>query len=313
MGLWDNIPELREEMLCFEEYAKGVYRPSEHLLKRIASEMVLSGGKRLRPALAILSAMYGEYDRKKVFPAALGIETLHAATLVHDDIIDKAKTRRGQPTVSAQYGVNMAVYAGDYLYAQSVLLLAESSLPMDRQETVGHAVRSMCAGEVEQYLQRYTVSGVPGYLKRIIRKTGVLFAAACAIGAKAGGLDDKTVKQLTRFGLHFGVAFQIRDDLLDMESTSVVEGKPVVNDLKDGIVTLPLILSARNPEVRSAIDACFAGSRDIKEVLELVRDTGGHRESRELMMKYLKKCQNVLDILPKTAPYNAMNALLNWF
>ncbi len=311
--MWENQPWVREEMTAFEAFAAERFAGKGVPYKEISAKLLLAGGKRLRPAMTILAAKSGEYDRNRVFPAALAVETLHAATLAHDDIIDGATLRRGQPTVSEKHGVNMAVYTGDYLFAKSLLLMAESGLEPERTEWVAKAVLSMCEGEMAQYLGRYEITPLSQYLRRIARKTGLLFSAACAIGGKAGRLEAGDVKRMRQFGFKFGMAFQIRDDLLDMEMDAKSAGKPVARDLKDGIATLPVLLALRRDiSIEGRLKDCFHGAGDMEELLDTVREAGGLRESEHMLARYTEKCRRLLAELPRQTTRNALEELTEW-
>ncbi|NLT18265.1 MAG: polyprenyl synthetase family protein, partial [Clostridiales bacterium] len=241
--MWSKFPVINEELTAFEEYLETVLVSRSEFLTNASKDAVLSGGKRLRPAFTILAALHGDYDRKRVFPAAASVEILHAATLVHDDIIDNAKTRRGKETLSEKHNTNLAVYTGDYLLTKSLKLLIKTGLKPEKLDVLARAITLLCEGEVDQYLNKYSVSSVYNYLKRILGKTGVLFSASMALGAKIANLSDEVARYFSRFGLSFGAAFQIRDDLLDILSDPSKEGKPVLNDLKEGIATLPVIMA----------------------------------------------------------------------
>lgn len=311
--MWETQPWVREEMAAFEAFAAERFAGKGIPYKEISASLLLSGGKRLRPAMTILAAKSGAYDRRRVFPAALAIETLHAATLAHDDIIDGATVRRGMPTVSERHGVNMAVYTGDYLFAKSLLLMAESGLETERTQMIAKAVLSMCEGEMAQYLGRYEITPLSQYLRRIARKTGLLFSAACAVGAKAGKLEDVEVNRLRRFGFRFGMAFQIRDDLLDMEMDEREAGKPVIRDLKDGIATLPVLMALRNnTELVGALRKCFSGEGDVAELLDAVRTAGGTRDAGRMLGRYGEKCKVLLSQMPPHTTRNALEELTEW-
>lgn len=311
--MWDNYPEIKTELAAFEEYLAGKLSSRNDFLQTACRNAVLSGGKRLRPAFTIITAMSGNYRREVVFPAAAAVEVLHTATLMHDDIIDCAKTRRGQPTVSEKHSINLAVYTGDYLLAKSLRLLVETGLQPERLDVVARAVSMLCEGEIDQYLSKYEIAGVHSYLKRIIRKTGILFSASCVLGAKAGELDENSLKLYGHFGLSFGTAFQIKDDILDMESSERVEGKPVINDLKEGIVTLPVIYAVRNnPELRAEIEQFFDGKGDVRKILKRLTSSGGQKASHALKQKYADKCRKYLSQLPENITTRALSEVIGW-
>lgn len=311
--MWENFSFLRDEMAEFENYIQRKYPVGKAFIDDLSHDAIFSGGKRIRPALTILSAMSGEYDREKVFPVAAAIETLHTATLIHDDIIDDADMRRGKPTVTEKHGINMAVYTGDYLLATSVLLLVQSGLPADMSAYVAKAAKMMCIGEVNQYLNRYSITSVSSYLRRVMKKTGILFAASCGSGSYIAGLDQKQVNIMTRFGLNLGVAFQIRDDLLDLQSDETLEGKPVKKDLAEGIATLPVIYAALSDQkVGITITSFHKGLTDINDVIKAVKDTGGVESAIKLKKRYIKRCRNLLDQMPKKENLDAMKEILEW-
>lgn len=311
--MWDNYPEIRAELTAFEEYLAARLSSRNEFLEKVCRNAVLSGGKRLRPAFTIITAMAGQYRRQVVFPAAASIEILHAATLIHDDIIDCAKTRRGQPTLSEKHSINLAVYTGDYLLAKSLRLLVETGLKPERLDVIARAINQLCEGEIDQYLGKYEIVGVHSYLKRIMRKTGILFSAAGLLGAKAGNLEEDVLRIFGRFGMSFGAAFQIKDDILDMESDEHTQGKPVTNDLKEGVVTLPVIYAVRNnPELRQEIEAFFDGAGDVSRILYGVTSSGGLRDAHRLKKKYVDKCKTYLSLLPDSIAVHALTELVNW-
>lgn len=309
-------PFLQEEVYALEDYLLEQFPRKVGFLDEASRYVINAGGKRIRPMLIIIAACFGQYVREKILPVAAAIETLHTATLVHDDIIDNAPTRRGNPSLLARNGVNMAVYTGDYLLAKSLVLLAESGLPVDKLKEMGRAVEAICLGEVDQYLGRHRLANPREYLKRIMRKTGILLAASCALGAYAGGCTEEQVKLLGRFGLYFGTAYQIRDDLLDLESTDAGDprvGKPIINDLKEGIATIPVILAARRDEsFRNQVLGFLEGVGDIRSIVGGVIKVGGNEEARKLRDRYLAKCLRFLDKLPPQPAKEALEDLVDW-
>ncbi|HHU90652.1 MAG TPA: polyprenyl synthetase family protein [Clostridiaceae bacterium] len=311
--MWSKYPVINEELAAFEEYLETALESRNKFLANASRDAVLSGGKRLRPAFTILAALHGVYDREKVFPAAASVEVLHAATLVHDDIIDNAKTRRGKITLSEKHNTNLAVYTGDYLLTKSLKLLIKTGLKPEKLNVLARAITLLCEAEVEQYLSKYTVSSVYNYLKRILGKTGVLFSASLVLGAKTANLSDDITRQFGRFGLSFGAAFQIRDDLLDILSDSTKEGKPVLNDLKEGIATLPVIMAARNnPGLLKEVNEFFNGNGDINSILNSIKTSGGVEGTKKLKDRYKEKCRQFIEKIPHTPYTDAMSEIVNW-
>lgn len=311
--MWSKYPVINEELTAFEEYLETVLVSRSKFLTNASKDAVLSGGKRLRPAFTILAALHGEYDRKRVFPAAASVEILHAATLVHDDIIDNAKTRRGKMTLSEKHNTNLAVYTGDYLLTKSLKLLIKTGLKPEKLDVLARAITLLCEGEVDQYLNKYSVSSVYNYLKRILGKTGVLFSASLVLGAKTANLSDDIARQFGRFGFSFGAAFQIRDDLLDIFSDSSKEGKPVLNDLKEGVATLPVIMAVRNkPEILKEVNVFFDGHGDINTILNSIKLSGGVKDTEKLKDRYKEKCRQYIEKIPYTPYTDAMSEIVNW-
>ncbi len=311
--MWSKFPIINEELVAFEKYLETVVSSKNKFLTDASKDAVLSGGKRLRPAFTIIAALHGNYERKRVFPAAASVEILHAATLVHDDIIDNAKTRRGKATLSEKHSTNLAVYTGDYLLAKSLRLLLETGLKPEKLDVMVKAITLLCEGEVEQYLSKYSVAGVYSYLKRILGKTGVLFSASLVLGAKTADLSDDITRQFGRFGLSFGAAFQIRDDLLDILSEQSKEGKPVLNDLKEGIATLPVIMAVKNnPKFLNEVNVFFDGNGDIYSVLNSIKTSGGIKDTEKLKNRYKEKCIEYIKKIPYTPYTDAMNEIVNW-
>ncbi|MDP4152077.1 MAG: polyprenyl synthetase family protein [Bacillota bacterium] len=320
--MWRQIDsefaELINEFECFLEKQlpqKGGF------LSEVSKKVIQSGGKRLRPAFTILFSMMGEKDiftdkeyKERVFHTAAAIEILHTATLIHDDIIDSADTRRGKPTVSCSYGTSMAVYTGDFLLVQTMLLLSKSGLDIEYLNTAAKGMEAVCLGEVDQYYQKYKITTVYSYLKRIIKKTALLFSVSATLGARLSGLSDETIKNAAHFGLNFGTAFQLRDDMLDLSSNKNDTGKPVLKDLKDGVITLPLILTARdNKKIRSEIEQFF-GSRDdafADSILKDVIEAGGALKMQGILEKYVIRAKKRLNMMPESKARNILADIVN--
>ncbi|MBC7960074.1 MAG: polyprenyl synthetase family protein, partial [Vallitaleaceae bacterium] len=205
MNIWEQYPEIKDKLAKVDEIINTSIKSRNKLLREINEGLLKSGGKRLRPALTILSAGFGEYEDAKLLRVAGAIEVLHTATLVHDDIIDRAKLRRGRITVNDKFGAEMAVYTGDYLFTKAILMLADS-MSSDKMEIVARAIKNICEGEVDQYESKYKSDiSILSYLKRINRKTAILFAASCGLGGFCSDCDDKTTKQLIKVGGFYGM------------------------------------------------------------------------------------------------------------
>lgn len=309
--MWDGLPSLKAELDVFEQLLCDQFTSKKNTnsyLDKLCLDIIKSGGKRLRPAMVIASCSLGTYDREKSLRAALSAELLHTATLVHDDIIDDASVRRSIATINANNGVNVAVFTGDYLYVKSILALSGAGIPVEYMKLLAQATEAVCAGEVEQFRGRGTIPGIKTYLSRIIRKTGLLFAACCAAGAKLGGLPDDSIKHAARFGSSFGAAFQIKDDILDITSDTERIGKPAGNDIKEGVFTLPvLIAAAKNANIKELLKS---DAIDYRRIIGMVTDAKGVSEAKDLLNKYTERARTFLNKLPESGGKEMLGYIL---
>ncbi len=212
-------------------------------LKKPTLRIVRTPGKRLRPALVIAAAsLTGKKIDGHVIAAATAIELIHIASLVHDDIIDGATLRRRTPTINSKEGVSSAILTGDYLQALAYTQATTSGKAVT--SIVATAFAAMCEGQMQELSDSYNANrSVKSYLATIHNKTALLMAAACQIGGQCAELPIHQVEALRKYGEAFGMAYQLVDDLLDILATSVTLGKPVGNDIKEGVYTLPVLLA----------------------------------------------------------------------
>lgn len=224
-----------------------------------------SPGKKLRTALTLLSGKLIGYRFEKLLPLSVSLEMVHLATLVHDDIVDGARTRRGIPTVNAQYGDGIAILLGDYLFAKTSGLVAEvEDFRIDR--LFSDTVARICEGTIIELLSARKLDlSVDAYLNRISHKTACLMAACTKGGAMVGGGSDAQIALMEQYGRNLGMAFQIIDDVLDYAGTEEVIGKPAGNDLRQGLVTLPLIYALQHEHNGHA-----------ERITRLLQDPAGH-------------------------------------
>ncbi len=237
----DEAFETVEEV---EALLSAIAKRAPELLVEPALEALTSGGKRLRPLLLVLSARMGEPDHDHLLKALTAIEVLHTATLIHDDIVDRAESRRGLPTTVARYGRDLAVATGDYLFAESFHDLAEIGDPR-LVRAFAEAAEGLAAGELEQYRASGATVEVEAYLEHIRKKTAGLFKAACVAGGSLGGLSLRQIDALARYGQALGIAFQMSDDVMDLVGKPGLMGKGIGTDLAEGTVTLPVIFALR--------------------------------------------------------------------
>jgi geranylgeranyl pyrophosphate synthase len=233
-----------------------------------------AGGKRLRPALVLLAASLGRFEVSKVIPAAMAVEITHAATLVHDDVIDRADLRRGRPTIAASHGNEPAIVIGDYYLVKAYELAARTENP-EVVATLARAVMEVCAGEVGQYAKRYRYAlSEDEYFDWIHDKTASLLAACCDIGALLGGVGVERREALHDYGIDLGLAFQIADDVLDYTGSRDEVGKPIGHDLLEGFATLPLMIALERGALQPIQDGRRLTPQEARDLAERVRDSG---------------------------------------
>ena len=266
-GLRSALPEgAFETVERVEGLLAGVEERAPGALVEPALGALTSGGKRLRPLLLVLCARMGKPDRGDLLRAATAIEVLHTATLIHDDIVDKAESRRGMPTTVARYGREIAVATGDYLFAEAFSELAEIGDPR-LVRAFSEASEGLAAGELEQYRANGATVEVEAYLEHIRKKTAGLFKAACEAGGTLGGLSLKQIDSLATYGQALGIAFQMSDDIMDLVGKPGLMGKGIGTDLAEGTVTLPVIFALREGDAHT-IRRVLAAPRPSPELLE---------------------------------------------
>lgn len=267
-----------------------------------SAHLVRGGGKRLRPAFALLSARLFDDDIDYVIPMATALEMIHMATLVHDDVIDDSALRRGRPTVKAAWGNRVSIYAGNYILARAMGLTAE----YHRRELVGvlaSASMDICVGEFRQMQSSFEPEqGLKDYLRRIQRKTALLIAVSCKLGAMLSSATPEQIRTVERYGHCLGMAFQITDDVLDYVADEETLGKPTGSDIRQGIITLPALYALEHSPERAHLRVWMRSPELIdmhaEEIIDLVIDSGGIDYSLELSEKYALKAQRLLKRLP---------------
>lgn len=291
---------VQEDLAIVEQELSAVLKSHNELLNETSSHLFRAGGKRLRPAFALLAARFHDYHLEKVLPLAVALELVHMATLVHDDVVDGAGMRRGMPTVKALWGNRVSTHTGDYLLAKAMILVSAYKEPLIL-DVLAHTCVKMCEGEIIQ-LSGVNRSDLRDYLRRIRCKTALLIRASCQLGAVATGAPPSIYDALGRFGYCLGMAFQITDDVLDMVADEKELGKPVGGDLRQGIITLPVILalakSSEKEKLLALVNKVDKTVDDIHEAIRLTKETGGVQEALGVAEKYLQKAAGYLNTLP---------------
>jgi heptaprenyl diphosphate synthase len=238
-----------EELAEFESRLEAAVAADLGPMAEAMRHIVRAGGKRIRPALVILASRMGDPLMDHVYDLAMGIEFIHTATLVHDDLIDRSPTRRGMTTLHETMGAAPAIIIGDYYFAKGANLTSAIGMP-EIDSAISNTVMTICMGELLQMTSKDDYhQSLEDYHRKIARKTATLLATCCFCGGVVGGLDPDRRDALQRYGHKLGMAFQIADDLLDYVATAEELGKPVGADLRQGTVTLPFMLAFQDPVV----------------------------------------------------------------
>ncbi|MDA0986629.1 MAG: polyprenyl synthetase family protein [Bacteroidetes bacterium] len=319
-SLADLQKPIKSELKNFPAFLKQSLKSSFPIVDTIMKYILNQKGKQIRPTLVLLSAnAVGEINESTFRGAAL-VEILHTATLVHDDVVDDADTRRGFPSINSIWKNKISVLIGDYLLSTG-LLLSINKNDFEFLKVTSRAVKSMSEGEILQIHKSRTFDiDIETYLKIIHAKTASLFASCVDIGAFSATKNISHKKALHIYGESLGMAFQIKDDILDYTSRTNILGKPIVNDLKEKKITLPLIIALKNvskSEASKIISKIRKGltSSEIEEVINFVDQNGGVVFSQNKASEYLKTARESIQILPnsesKTALINFTDFVLN--
>jgi octaprenyl-diphosphate synthase len=281
----------------------------------IGQYLQASGGKRLRPSLLLLAAkMVGGAGPGAVRLGAV-VEMIHTATLVHDDVIDAAETRRGRPSTNARWGNHISVLSGDWLYMQAFqIALRERNFHI--LDLLISLTQAMVEGELLQ-LERIGRIGVTeaDYMELVDRKTASLFSVCTKLGALVGGADAGAEERLGEFGWNLGMAFQLTDDVLDFTSREKTLGKPVGSDLREGKVTLPLIYAMGDAEAgeRAKIETILRSRNydevPLADVLAIIRKYRGFERAGERALAFTAKARRVINEFPESPYQRAMYAI----
>ncbi len=309
--LYGSVQEdLRLVEQIFESLKDADYGPLGEMLGMVLG----GGGKLMRPALALLAGRFGEYDLARLVPLAASVELLHTATLVHDDVIDNASTRRGRRTVNSAFQNSTTVMLGDYLFAHA----ADQVVRTDSLRVVqlfSNTLMIMAKGEIRQDLAAYdSRQTIRDYLHRIGGKTASLFATACEGGAVVSRAPEPWVDALRDYGHSLGMAFQIVDDILDFTGDEVQMGKPVGSDLMQGTLTLPsFLLMERQPQSNPVQKYFSRPTKDrLAQAVDMVRASGILEESYDMARDFCRRAREAISVLPDNADRQTLADLTDY-
>jgi geranylgeranyl pyrophosphate synthase len=282
---------VRVEELLMSTASASIYP----LVQEASTHLIKAGGKRLRPALVLVTSRAGDVGRTETDLAAAAVELLHIASLYHDDVIDETQVRRGAPSVHSKWGNEVAILSGDFLFASGSLLGAQAGGEVPR--ILARALADVCEGQIaENERVGDPERTATQYVETIKRKTAALFRASCELGAATSGADPTLNERLADYGENLGLAFQMVDDLLDFVGDPKVTGKTLGTDLKEGVFTLPvLIASQRDPAIAAQLQP---GKRELGVLLPMLESTGALEATYEQAQHYVDLALDALSQLP---------------
>jgi len=307
---------IREDLAKVEDRLNSVAEVSSPWLAELLVHSLKTGGKRIRPALVLLSGKFHHYNLDYLLPMAVAIEVLHTATLVHDDAIDHAAVRRGRATVYKVWGEGKAILLGDYLLAKAEELVSETQ----NLRVIKHfaqTIMTISSGEIAQAVSAFNLAQTrEQYLERIAGKTASLISLATRSGAILSQAPEKLVVALGEYGYHLGIAFQIVDDILDFTGDAVEMGKPTGSDLAEGTLTLPSMLLLERYPNNNPIRRIFQNEGDkqenIKLAIELVRDSPVIEECYQVAADYSSRACRNLELLSDSASRRSLRELAEY-
>ena len=302
-----------EDMILVEDLLESTKQVELPPLKRMMDHALEAKGKRMRPGLVLLAGSFGDYELNRLVPLGAAIELLHTASLVHDDVVDGAESRRGRPTANAAFDNALTVLLGDYMFANAAEMVTRTgSLAVTRLFAL--ALMKMTSGELDQDAAAFDVGAdIQNYLSRISGKTASLFTAATEGGAILGNCPQSQVDALRIYGYSLGMAFQIVDDILDFSGDEALMGKPVGSDLREGTVTLPGLLYIENFPKDNPIKRFFLAEGDrearLQDAITMIREAGVLETSMDMARDYVRRANDAINILPDTDSRRCMIAL----
>jgi geranylgeranyl pyrophosphate synthase len=304
----DDLPRVEEKIASLTD----VEFP---WLQQMLQAALTGGGKRLRPAIALLAGRYGDYQLDRLVPLAASVELLHTATLIHDDVIDEATERRGEPTAGVLFGNAASVMLGDYMFAHAAEFIAETG-NIEVVRKFAHTLMVMANGEMTQDITAFEYSDdVQRYLDRISGKTASLFGTASEGGAEVCGAPPEHMEAMRLFGLRLGMAFQVVDDILDFTGDPDEMGKPVGSDLHAGTLTLPTILYLQRAPEDNPVRRAFDGQRrraNIERTIRQIVDSDILDESMATARRFGDGARDALQGLPAGDTRDALDGLTDY-
>jgi octaprenyl-diphosphate synthase len=306
---------IQEDLPRVEQTLQSLTDVEFPALAQMLVHVLGAGGKRIRPALALLAGRFGTYDLDRLVPLAASIELLHTATLVHDDVIDAAATRRGRPTANALFENAITVMVGDFMFAHAAELVARTG-NIEVIRLFARTLMAMATGEMNQDMSAYSYGqSTLDYFNRIGGKTASLFATAAKGGAMIAGVGDQQVEALRAYGENLGMAFQIVDDILDFAGDEVEMGKPVGSDLMQGTLTLPSLLLVERFPNNNPVKRYFAGRQkadSLRRSIDMIRESDILDESFRVAADFRDRALRAIAPLPASESKESLIDVCDW-
>lgn len=298
-----------------EKKLRGLCTNSVPHLEPLLDYALASGGKRVRPAITLLASDFYPHDTTKSTVMAVAVELLHLATLIHDDTVDNSDLRRGKATVSSLWGKQVAVLFGDYVFATSATFVCETgNIRVIRR--FSETIMELASGELNEYFNAYNPQQARDlYNERIYRKTASLFCTAAETGAILGAAPESQVQALRAYAYNIGMAFQVVDDILDVQGDASEMGKPVGNDLLQGVLTLPTIMLLERYPKDNPIEGLFKDrSQDGKarQALEMINNSTIVSDCYAVVREYCETASHSLNILPECGARQSLLTLCRY-
>jgi len=306
---------VQEDLKKVEDWLRSVSKVDFPPLSELLDYSLRGGGKRIRPALVLLSGKFYHYNLDYLLPMAAAVELLHTATLVHDDAIDKSLLRRGRSTINKLWDEDKAVLLGDYLFAKAEEFAAlTGNLQVIRLSA--QILQAISSGELNQAFNAFNLEQTrQHYLERISNKTASLFSTATESGGILSQAPEESIKALKYYGYNLGIAFQIVDDILDFIGTEEELGKPIGSDLAQGTLTLPAMLVLERYPEDNPVKRLFQNrdkQENIRLAIELVRNSSIIEECYKVAFDYYTKACHNLNLLPDNASRRALAELADY-
>lgn len=291
------ISNLNENLVEIKTIIRSTLKTNNNKVNMLIKNLPADEGKLIRGIFTLIGGSFGKIEKERLLRIAAGVELLHLATLVHDDIVDDSTIRRNKETIHSIYGVKAGLFTGDYLFSEAYILFSKSCSSKSILD-VSETIKLICSGEINQFFSIYSFnSSIKDYLKRINGKCASLFSLSLSIGAHESNAEVELIHKLKKIGYYTGMAFQLIDDLLDITSSHEILGKPEGNDIKEGIYTMPVIYELKKGN--KYLEGCLKEDK-LTEAIHILKESEGVKKSKETAEKYTYRSLKLIDELPNT-------------